>query len=111
MLLKLRFRVNSNPTLSASFKRLSWPSNQFAIARVGRAINASKICMRPRRRAEEVLDVVPPADHQPDEGDGANVLAHNAAFYAELPVEPPETAGTAGTGRNRENLVFDPECS
>jgi hypothetical protein len=32
--------------------------------------------------------VVLPADHQPDEGDGANVLAHNAAFYAELPLNP-----------------------
>jgi hypothetical protein len=30
--------------------------------------------------AEEVLDVVLPADHQADEGDGANLLAHNAAF-------------------------------
>jgi hypothetical protein len=39
-------------------------------------------------RAEGVLDVVLPADHQPDEGDGANVLAHNAAFYAELPLNP-----------------------
>jgi hypothetical protein len=30
----------------------------------------------------------------PDEGDGANVLAHNAAFNAELPVEPPEPRRT-----------------
>lgn len=52
-------------------------------------------------RAEDVLDVVFPVDHQPDEGDGANVLAHNARFYAELPLN----------ARNRENLIFDPECS
>ncbi len=29
--LKFRFLVDSNPTLSASFKRVSWSSNQFAI--------------------------------------------------------------------------------
>jgi len=38
-------------------------------------------------RAEDVLDVVLPVDHEP-EGDGANVLAHNAAFCAELPLNP-----------------------
>ena len=36
--------VGSNPTLSAIFKRLSWPSNQFAITLRGRASPTTLEC-------------------------------------------------------------------